>query len=124
MENKNYTEAKRPESAGAGGRTLDGAYGFSFSIAVGLLLFIAGLVISIALGMGSGVGLVFGLPLLIAGLVVPLVMMRDVFSANEIKGDCPYCGSEIKTTDATIKLNCPDCKKTISVKDGTFVQAA
>jgi len=49
------------------GRTFDSAYGFSFSIALGLLLFIAGLVISLTLGRGAGIGLIFGIPLLIAG---------------------------------------------------------
>ncbi len=42
-------------------RTFDSAYGFSFSIAVGLLLFIAGLVISLTVGEGT-TGLIFGIP--------------------------------------------------------------
>ena len=50
-------------------KTFDSAYGFSFSIAVGLILFIAGLVISLTLSDGTKIGLIFGIPLLIAGLV-------------------------------------------------------
>src|ERR1051325_166441 len=53
------------------GRTVDSAYGFSFSIAVGLILFIAGLVISLTLSNGTSIGLIFGIPLLLAGLVIP-----------------------------------------------------
>src|SRR5439155_10115327 len=56
------------------GRTFDSAYGFSFSIAVGLALFIAGLVISLTLGEGTSIGLIFGIPLLVAGLVIPVFM--------------------------------------------------
>jgi hypothetical protein len=41
-------DANRPEAAKSG-RTFDSAYSFSFSIAVGLILFIAGLVISLTL---------------------------------------------------------------------------
>ena len=58
-----------------------------------------------------------GIPLLIAGLVIPLFMMRGVFARNDIVAPCPVCGSEIKTTDATLQLDCPNCGKTLSVRD-------
>lgn len=102
------------------GRTFDSAYSFSFSIAVGLVLFIAGLVISLTLGQGATIGLIFGIPLLIAGLVLPLFMMRDLFHHNEISGPCPFCDAPIKTSDATIRLNCPSCKRVIEVREMTL----
>jgi uncharacterized membrane protein len=74
-------DANRPEVAKSG-RTFDSAYSFSFSIVIGLVLFIAGLVISLTLGQGATVGLIFGIPLLIAGLVLPIFMMRDLFQHN------------------------------------------
>jgi hypothetical protein len=101
-------------------RTFDSAYSFSFSIAIGLILFIAGLVISLTLGQGATVGLIFGIPLLIAGLVLPIFMMRDLFQHNEVNGGCPYCGAPIKTSDATIRLNCPSCKRLIEVRETTL----
>jgi len=99
------------------GRTFDSAYGFSFSIAVGLALFIAGLVISLTLGEGTSIGLIFGIPLLVAGLVIPVFMMRDLFKTNEIKAPCPNCGTTIKTSDATLQLKCPSCQKVIDVRE-------
>ena len=63
-------DANRPEVAKSG-RTFDSAYSFSFSVGIGLVLFIAGLVISLTLGQGATIGLIFGIPLLIAGLVLP-----------------------------------------------------
>jgi hypothetical protein len=102
------------------GRTFDSAYSFSFSIAVGLVLFIAGLVISLTLGQGATIGLIFGIPLLIAGLVLPLFMMRDLFHHNEINGVCPFCSAAIKTSDATIRLNCPACRRLIEVRETTL----
>ena len=99
------------------GRTFDSAYSFSFAIGIGLLLFIAGLVISLTLGEGTSIGLIFGIPLLIAGLVLPLIMMRDLFTQNEIKDACPYCSAPIKTSDATIRLRCPSCGKEVAVRD-------
>src|SRR4029077_14520167 len=81
------------------GRTFDSAYTFSFAVGIGLVLFIAGLVISLTLGSGSSLGLIFGVPLLFAGLIVPLIMMRGFFKQNEVTGDCPHCAAPIKTLD-------------------------
>ena len=109
-------DADRPEVSKSG-RTFDSAYSFSFSIAIGLILFIAGLVISLTFGQSATIGLIFGIPLLIAGLVLPVFMMRDLFQHNEVNGVCPFCGAPIKTSDATIRLNCPSCKRLIEVKE-------
>jgi len=109
--------AKEPVTAKPG-RTLDSAYSFSLAIAVGLILFIAGLVISLTLGGDGSIALFFGIPLLLAGLVVPLIMMRHLFSQVEITGPCPYCSAPIKTSDATIRLECPNCKGVVTVRDG------
>ena len=113
-------DTKRPDVAKSG-RTFDSAYSFSFSVAIGLVLFIAGLVISLTLGQGATIGLIFGIPLLIAGLVLPVFMMRDLFHHNEINGVCPFCSAPIKTSDATIRLNCPACRRLIEVR-GTTLQ--
>ena len=112
-------DTDRPDAAKSG-RTFDSAYSFSFSIVLGLILFIAGLVISLTLGQGATVGLIFGIPLLIAGLVLPVFMMRDLFHHHVVDGACPYCGAPIKTSDATIRLNCPSCKRLIEVRETTL----
>jgi hypothetical protein len=104
-------------------KTFDSAYGFSFSIAVGLALFIAGLVITLTLGEGGSTGLIFGIPLLVAGLIIPLFMMRDLFKTSEIKAPCPNCGATIRTSDATLQLRCPSCQKVINVRDGKLFLA-
>ncbi len=113
MENKKAMEARGTATARPK-RTLDDAYGFSFGIALGLILFIGGLVVSLTLGEGS---LIFGIPLLIAGLIVPLFMMRDIFTGHEASAPCPSCGTMIKVSDATLKLECPTCKKVLVVRD-------
>ena len=112
-------DADRPEVAKSG-RTFDSAYSFSFAVAVGLVLFIGGLVISLTVGQSASIGLIFGIPLLIAGLVLPIIMMRDLFHHNEVSGDCPFCGTPITTSDATIRLNCPTCKRLIEVRAMTL----
>ena len=74
----------------------------------------------VALGQGATIGLIFGIPLLIAGLVLPVFMMRDLFHHNEVHGDCPFCSAPIKTSDATIRLNCPSCRRLIEVRETTL----
>lgn len=114
-------DANRPDTVKTP-RTFDSAYSFSFSIAVGLLLFLGGLVISLTLGQSATIGLVFGIPLLLAGLILPVIMMRDLFHKNVVAGDCPYCGAAIQTSDATIRLNCPACKRLVEVKDESLLR--
>src|SRR5713226_10335398 len=99
-------------------RTFDSAYGFSFAIAIGLALFIAGLVVTLTVGEGTSTGLIFGVPLIFAGLVIPIFMMRDLFKTNEIKEPCPNCGATIKTSDATLQLRCQSCQRVINVREG------
>ena len=104
------------------GKSFDSAYSFSFAITLGLILFIAGLVISLTLGEGTILGMVFGIPLLLAGVAVPLFMMRDHFKQSDVTGPCPHCGEPIKTSDATIRLECPVCHGLIVVKDMKLYQ--
>ena len=99
------------------GKSFDSAYGFSFAIAIGLILFIAGLIVTLTLGQGTSIGLIFGIPLILAGLAVPLFMMRDQFKQTEISDNCPYCNAAIKTSDATIRLECPNCGRAVVVRD-------
>src|SRR4029079_5444684 len=112
-------DANRPQVAKSG-RTFDSAYSFSFSVGIGLVLFIAGLGISLTLGHGATIRLVFCLQLVIDGLVLPVFMMRDLFQHNVVDGACPYCAAPIKTSDATIRLNCPSCKRLIEVRETTL----
>lgn len=104
-------------------KAFDSAYSFSFAITLGLVLFLAGLVISLTLGEGTILGMVFGIPLLLAGLAVPLFMMRDQFKQSNVNEPCPHCGEPIKTSDATIRLECPVCHGLIVVKDLKLYQA-
>lgn len=109
-------EVKRPTAVGE--RTADGAFGFSIAIGLGLLLFIAGLIVSLTMGEGTGVGLLFGIPLMMAGVILPLFMMRQNFTtAHNFEAPCPNCGTAIKTSDGTLKLECPSCRKILFVRD-------
>lgn len=99
------------------GRTADGAFGFSIAIGLGLLLFIAGLIVSLMMDEGTGVGLLLGIPMMMAGVILPLFMMRQNFMGHRVEGECPACGSSIRTSDGTLKLECPSCHQLLRVRD-------
>jgi predicted RNA-binding Zn-ribbon protein involved in translation (DUF1610 family) len=122
MKEQMVMEVKRPEAVRAG-RTADGAFGFSIAIGLGLLLFVAGLIVSLTLGEGTGVGLLFGIPLMTAGVVVPLFMMRQNFTNHSVEAPCPNCGAAIKTSDGTYKIECPSCQKILLVRDSKLYQS-
>ena len=63
---------------------------------------------------------IFGIPLLVIGLIIPIFMMRGLFKSNEIDEPCPNCGQRIKTSDATLQLRCPGCHKVIDVREEKF----
>jgi predicted RNA-binding Zn-ribbon protein involved in translation (DUF1610 family) len=109
--------AEQPTQVAKPRRTFDSAYGFSFSVAVGLILFITGLIISLTVGQGTSLGLIFGIPLLAAGLIIPMFMIRDLFVTAELKEPCPNCGATIRTSDATLQLRCESCQKVINVRE-------
>ena len=92
------------------GRTFDSAYGFSFAIGIGLILFIAGLVISLTLGEGTSIGLIFGIPLLIAGLIATPDHDARYVQAERSQWSLSLLLRAIKTSDATIRLRCPACE--------------
>src|SRR5712691_7752021 len=75
------------------------------------------LVPPLTVGGGTSSGFIFGVPLILAGLVIPIFMMRDLFRTSEIKEPCPNCGAIIKTSDATLQLRCPSCHKVINVRE-------
>ena len=36
---------------------------------------------------------------------------------NDVAGPCPYCGVPTKTSDATLRLECPACHRVVGVRD-------
>ena len=51
--------------------------------------------------------------------VVPDTSLNYRISRDD---DCPFCGAPIKTSDATIRLNCPTCKRLIEVRDMSLLK--
>ena len=102
----------------AGERSVDGAMGFSLSIGIGLVLFIGGLVVAILFSDDNSVGLLFGIPMIVAGVVLPLFMMREHFTSNDAEATCPACEKTIKASNHKLQLDCPSCGRTLTNERG------
>jgi DNA-directed RNA polymerase subunit RPC12/RpoP len=87
---------------------------------------LAGLVVGTWLGLGclipagvvlclTGIGALIGIPLIIAGIVAPIVGL-----VSSIKGPCPYCGSAVTTSKSSQGVTCRACKKRVVVRDRKF----
>jgi hypothetical protein len=108
MEEKNH-----PGEPGTG-RTPQEVHLILFSIALGLLLILGGLFVILFFGEEAGSVQVFGVPLIIGGLLAPHLAMRLFQTRYEISGPCPYCWSHVKTSESALELNCPDCHRRIT----------
>lgn len=87
------------------GRTHHEVHLILFSIALGLLLILGGLFVILFFGEEAGSVQVFGVPLIIGGLLAPHLAMRVFQTTYEISGPCPYCWSHVKTSDSAFELN-------------------
>jgi hypothetical protein len=99
------------------GRTPQEVHFILFSVALGLLLILGGLLIILFSSEAAGSGRVFSVPLIIGGLFAPHIAIRLLGTRDEVSGPCPYCWSPVKTSDSALKLNCPNCHQRIAVRD-------
>ena len=73
-------------------RTFDSAYSFSFAIAIGLILFIAGLVVSLTLGGGTMVGKLLSISPRSGNFSTELILMTGLSIPLRI-GSATGCGT-------------------------------
>ena len=88
----------------------------ALSIALGVGLIASGIAISFAAGFGTIIGFLFGIPLILAGIGLPYMLLRDSSPARTepVKGVCPHCGARIETPEHLRETNCPVCHKPIA----------
>ncbi len=84
------------------------------SIALGVALVASGIAISLAGGFGTIIGFLFGLPLILAGIGIPYMLLRGSAPATKpARGVCPHCGARIETPEHLRETNCPACGRPI-----------
>jgi hypothetical protein len=68
-------------------------------------------------------GAVAGIPLIILGIFAPLIGV--LLGLNEVKGDCPWCGTRIASIfNHSQDFACPSCSRTIAIRERGLQKAA
>ena len=71
----------------------------------------------------TGLGAFAGVPLIILGILAPLI--GPILGFNEIKGNCPWCGTKINSIlNHSQDFPCPNCGKEIAIRDKELQKAA
>jgi DNA-directed RNA polymerase subunit RPC12/RpoP len=90
----------------------------------GLLLgFIAAPVLIIYGGMIclTGLGVVLGIPMIVAGVCAPLI--GSLMGLNAMHGVCPWCGAAVSGVGIFNRFSCPACSQRIVVKKRELLRA-
>lgn len=96
------------KNAGGKGKPVGGLTG----TAIGFILVVIGIMVSL-----TGVGLIIGIPLILAGFGYPLI------ARSLIRGQCPYCGRNMSAINKKPGINCSGCGKYIVIRDKKYFEA-
>jgi len=69
----------------------------------------------------TGLGVILGIPMIIAGVLAPLA--GPVFGMGEHMGKCPSCGTRMISTTDTHTHGCPVCNEKFALGDREAVGA-
>ena len=70
----------------------------------------------------TGLGAFLGVPMIIAGVLAPL--LGPMIGIGELKGKCPWCGTEVSNVVNAPGFDCHVCSKRIAVENHRFIKAA
>jgi DNA-directed RNA polymerase subunit RPC12/RpoP len=70
----------------------------------------------------TGIGAFLGVPMLIAGVLAPL--LGPMLGIGTLKGKCPWCGAAVSSIAVLDGFSCEACKHKIVVKKRELVRAA
>ncbi len=104
----NTDKSSEMKNDGGRGKPVGGLPG----TATGFILIVIGIMVSL-----TGVGLMIGIPLILAGVAYPLV------ARSLIRGQCPYCDRKVSTINTKPGINCPGCGKYIVIRDKKYFEA-
>ncbi len=100
-------EAEKAPVQGAFGGLLLGLLVTPICIIVGTLLCLTGL------------GAFLGVPLIIAGVLAPL--LGPLIGIGALKGKCPWCGVPVNPIAGVKRFNCHACNKKIAIENRRFI---
>ena len=117
MREDKHTAAKKAVAGVDAGGWKPGM-GQLLGLALCLLLVIA----AVVLGLTTGIGVLFAVPLVALVIVIALVLFRGKKAPRQLAGPCPFCGAPVKAAAHIAELDCPACSRRIEIRDGGIVK--
>lgn len=115
MEEERFTREKRA-AAGAGGAGWSPGMGQILGIVLCVILLLA----VVVLGLTTGIGFVFAVPLILLVVVVAVLLFRGKTpSAATV---CPKCNARVDVPSHIAEFNCPSCGGRLEVGAGGDVR--
>lgn len=115
----NLKASEAPKEAGVTVAKSDKAFGaatgFFGGLGCGIWLIIFGLLISL-----TGIGAIIGIPLALAGLLMPFI--APVMGLAQVSGRCPHCTKHLVASSIKGAVTCKYCKKRVVIDKGKFVR--
>jgi predicted RNA-binding Zn-ribbon protein involved in translation (DUF1610 family) len=111
MKEESYVKAKRAE-----GRIDEGGWKPGVGQLLGLVLGVLLIVAAIILGVTTGLGLIFAVPLGIVGLALALVVFRGG-RTRRVASTCPHCGAAVTVPSHISEFDCPHCGGRMETRD-------
>ena len=115
MEEDRFTRQKRAE-AGAGGAGWSPGMGQILGIVLCVIL----LLVTIILGVTTGIGFVFAIPLVLLVVIVGILLFRG--RAPRAATVCPNCNARVNAPEHIAEFNCPACGSRLEVGAGGDVR--
>ena len=69
----------------------------------------------------TGLGVVLGVPLIVAGVCAPII--GSLIGLNALRGKCPWCGAKVSGVGLFDRFSCPACGKRIAMRKREMVKA-
>lgn len=70
----------------------------------------------------TGLGAIFGIPMIIAAVFMPL--LGPMYGLGALKGKCPWCGVSISNIANSKDFACHGCGRRIAIKHREFIAAS
>ena len=88
--------------------------GLLFGLVAAPVCIIVGIMLSL-----TGLGLFVGVPLIILGILAPLI--GPLIGFRSMRGNCPWCGAPVSSLESTQSFDCDTCHRPIVIRDHKYV---
>lgn len=118
MKEEDFVKARREQEGADDGGWKPGI-GQLLGVVIALILIVG----SIILGLTTGIGLVFAVPIAVVGIVIGFLFLKGGARPRMISAPCPYCGTTVVVPSHISEVGCESCGAQVEVRQGRLYRA-